>query len=64
MTSTTNVNEQTKCRWCGFIHGARCPIVKAIEFHADGVTIKRVEYVTDADAPPPPQPWPHKFATR
>lgn len=34
----------TACRWCGFIHGPACPSVKSLEFFADGVTVKRVEY--------------------
>ena len=43
--STTAVTEIGKCRWCGMIHGPMCPSVKAIEYHADGVTVKRVEFV-------------------
>lgn len=31
----------TECRWCGMIHGPRCPEVKAIEYFQDG-TVKRV----------------------
>jgi hypothetical protein len=27
------------------IHGPMCPSVKSIEYHADGVTVKRVEFV-------------------
>lgn len=33
-----------QCRWCGLFHGHVCPYVKAIDFHADGVTVKRVEF--------------------
>lgn len=33
------------CGWCGLIHGPRCPSVAAIEYHADGITVKRVEFV-------------------
>lgn len=36
------------CRWCGVIHGPRCPEVRAIEYHEDG-TVKRVEFLTPAD---------------
>lgn len=39
------------CRWCGMLHGAGCPSVKAIEFYADGITIKRVEFKTANDYP-------------
>ncbi len=38
------------CRWCGFVHGPRCPAVAAIEFHPDG-TVKRVEFVAQAAFP-------------
>ena len=31
------------CPHCGMGHGAVCPRIKAVEYHADG-TIKRVEY--------------------
>lgn len=47
--------EQLACRWCGQLHGPRCPIVKALEFGNDG-RVTRVEFVTDADAP---SPWPY-----
>lgn len=43
----------TKCRWCDFEHGPRCPWVKAIEYHEDGVTVKRVEFLTPADCVTP-----------
>lgn len=39
------------CRWCGMMHGPMCNAVKAIEFHADGVTVKRVEFKGAADYP-------------
>jgi hypothetical protein len=39
----------TNCRFCGKDHGARCPDVKAIEYAEDGVTVRRVEFVTAAD---------------
>jgi hypothetical protein len=32
------------CRWCGLIHGPKCPKVKAIEYQPDGATVKRVEF--------------------
>ena len=37
------------CRWCGHIHGDLCPSVKALEYHEDGTTVKRVEFLTPAD---------------
>lgn len=41
---TTAINP-APCRWCGTPHhGRHCPSVKAIEFHPDGVTVKRVEF--------------------
>jgi hypothetical protein len=55
------------CRWCGAEHGPLCPFVKALDFHADGVTIRRVEFVMPADvgapekaapAPEPEEPQP------
>lgn len=39
----------TTCGWCGMIHGTLCPMVKAIEYFADGVTVKRVEFKVAAD---------------
>lgn len=61
------------CRFCGKSHGLRCPEVKAIEYAEDGVTVKRVEFVTAADylpvqsaqvpflqsGPYPAGPWPN-----
>ena len=63
-----------ECRWCGETHlKGVCPKVKAIEFAADGVTVRRVEFMTPADLgpmlsispvspvpntwPPPASPW-------
>jgi hypothetical protein len=40
------------CRWCGNLHQAYCPFVKAFEFQQDGTTIKRVEFLTPMDYPP------------
>lgn len=40
------------CRWCGLIHGPRCSLVKAIEYHDDGVTVRRVEFFAPVDYPP------------
>lgn len=57
------MRDGNKCGWCGLIHGPRCPSVKAIEYYEDGVTVKRVEFVTAADyvftQPPLPisSPW-------
>lgn len=44
-------SQTTSCCWCGAIHGATCPRVKALEYHPDG-TIKRVEFFTPNDYPP------------
>lgn len=38
-----------KCRWCGMLHEAVCPKVKAIEYAEDGVTVKRVEFLVPTD---------------
>jgi hypothetical protein len=43
-TSTSIPHDPTKCWHCGNHHSARCPKIKAIEFHADGITTKRIEY--------------------
>jgi hypothetical protein len=40
------------CRWCGLLHGPKCPSVKAIEFEADGITVKRVEFFAPHDYGP------------
>ena len=40
-----------KCPYCGNIHNATCPKLKAIEYQADG-TVKRVEFFTPNDYPP------------
>ena len=50
----------TECRFCGQSHGMRCPSVKAIEYFEDGVTVKRVEFMTAPDFPVAvgvPNPW-------
>jgi hypothetical protein len=55
----------TNCRFCGMSHGIRCPSVKAIEYFEDGVTVKRVEFMTASDyyQPAPYNPvnsgWPN-----
>lgn len=41
--------EIAACRWCGTYHGTACPRVKAFEFHADGITLKRVEFFAPND---------------
>ena len=43
----------SECRWCGEMHSKGiCPKVKAIEFEGDGVTVKRVEFMTPRDCMP------------
>lgn len=38
------------CRWCGQQHQSiQCPRVKAVEFAADGETVRRVEFFSPAD---------------
>jgi hypothetical protein len=37
-----------KCQYCGLIHGAKCPSVKAIEYNPDG-SVKRVEFFAPND---------------
>ena len=32
------------CPHCGMIHQATCHRIKAIEYNADGVTVKRIEF--------------------
>lgn len=44
---TDDPQRTSPCRWCGMIHGLRCPAVAAMELHPDG-TVKRVEFVRPA----------------
>lgn len=37
------------CRFCGHIHSDLCPQVKALEYHEDGVTVRRVEFFSPKD---------------
>jgi hypothetical protein len=38
------------CRWCGETHlKGICPKIKAIEFADDGVTVKRIRFMTPRD---------------
>ncbi len=48
---STGLNDPNKCRWCDMFHGPVCWAVKAIEFHADGITVKRVEFKGAQDYP-------------
>lgn len=34
----------TKCPHCAMFHEATCPRIKSIEYQADGVTVKRLEF--------------------
>jgi hypothetical protein len=45
-----------KCQYCGLIHEAKCPNVKAIEYHPDG-TVKRVEFFAPNDYGPKLAGW-------
>jgi hypothetical protein len=42
MPSTGNT---PRCEWCGQSHTAKCPLIKAVEYHENG-TIKRIEFLT------------------
>lgn len=42
------------CQWCSngttyINHAGPCPRVKAIEYHRDGVTVKRVEFFEERE---------------
>jgi hypothetical protein len=37
------MDQTSTCTHCGKIHAGRCPLVKAIEYHENGI-VKRVEY--------------------
>lgn len=37
-----------KCPHCGMQHTTTCPRIKAIEYHTDGVTVKRIEFHDNA----------------
>lgn len=39
----TGTSLHQKCNYCGLYHEAKCPLVKAFEYHPDG-TLKRVEF--------------------
>lgn len=52
MMNTTSLPATRPCPYCGNVHTTVCPMVKAIEYHADGVTVKRVEFKTANDYPP------------
>jgi len=47
----------TNCQFCGKDHGKRCPDVRAIEYHENGV-IRRVEFMTPRDYMPSLAPMP------
>lgn len=50
MTSGVTHDPLGKCPWCGGIHSATCPRVKALEYGPNG-QVTRVEF-----HPPPPPP--------
>ena len=33
-----------KCIHCGLVHETTCSRIKSIEYHPDGVTVKRIEF--------------------
>lgn len=49
---TSSTNAAPPCPYCGLSHTTMCHMIKAIEYYADGVTRKRVEFKTAADYPP------------
>jgi hypothetical protein len=32
------------CPYCGFVHKTTCPRIKSLEYHPDGVTVKRITF--------------------
>jgi hypothetical protein len=42
-TPTVTPDPAGKCQWCGMIHVARCPLVRALEYFDNGM-LKRVEF--------------------
>ena len=52
--------DEQPCRWCGDVHGPRCPWVKALEFEPMTGSVTRVEFLTPKDWGPPPQPNPEE----
>lgn len=41
--TTPKLPQEMTCQWCGLMHGATCPRVKALEYHDNGL-LKRVEF--------------------
>lgn len=63
MSETDAAPKIEKCRWCSQPHGGVCPFVAAIEFHPDGISVKRVEFhepqpVVTAGGQMPKGVWP------
>lgn len=52
MSQSAYATGPDKCQYCGLTHGAKCPTVKAYEYHANG-TLKRVEFFGPGDYAPP-----------
>lgn len=48
-TNSTSASPDHACKYCGTYHTTKCPLIKAIDYQEDGVTIKRVEFMTPAD---------------
>jgi hypothetical protein len=55
MESTSAV-ASSACQWRGAIHGAKCPLVKAIEYEHG--MVKRVEFFAPNDYAPKLADWP------
>ena len=48
---STGNNDPIRCDHCGGFHAAKCPLVKAYEYHPDG-TLRRVEFYAPNDHGP------------
>lgn len=67
--STTGMAAPSTCQYCGMIHGAKCPLVKAIEYEHG--MVKRVEFFAPNDYAQPlaaavplnPGGWPPNWST-
>jgi len=40
-----------ECPYCGAIHTGTCPRIKSIEYHENGITIKKIEFHDWSRAP-------------
>lgn len=47
---STGTNDPNKCQWCAGFHTGKCPLVKSMDFYADG-TVRKVEFYAPNDYP-------------